>query len=445
MSVSPINFASGQRIAVIGGGISGLSVGYLLGQKHEITLYESESREGLGVRSMQIKDKNNETHWLDIPLRVCRENYYTNICKMYKYLGAETDKVCVSQTIMTSCKSVIFSMGTAILNIRQFLPMFTNYRHWKTAYHCIKFLVLTKFHLYVMPDRLKSMTFGEYLDIYVNRDFFEEYVYPSCNIILSCSRSGVEGYPAFIVLKVLIATSQPGGRSIMKLSGGINTIIPHMVAPIRNLKFNTKISRVEHRDNQVYVTDNNNETIAYDQVVFATEAECIPYIVPNMLSTDQDIFRYFKYEAVQIVIHSNTEHSLAACKSYWSLLNIINSSDKQTLPQISLLMNSFIHAPLSEYFIQTLNPSPELLKHAIIINQTRMKRVIFDIHVQENLTHLESIQGKDRMWFCGSYAVYGSNLLEEGLISAMHIAKLMQIEVPWETQQQQQDKKKKRV
>ena len=341
-------------------------------------------------------------------------------------------------------------MGTAILNIRQFLPMFTNYRNWKTAYHCFKFLVLAKFHLYAISDRLKSMTFGEYLDIYVNRDFFEEYVYPSCNIILSCSRSAVEGYPAFIVLKVLIATSQPGGRSILKLSGGINTIIPHMVAPIRKLKFNTKISRVEHRDNQVYVTDSNNETIEYDQVVFATEAECIPYIVQDMSPRDQDIFRYFKYEAVDIVIHSNTEHSLAACKSYWSLLNIINSSDKQTLPQISLLMNSFIHAPLKEYFIQTLNPSPALLRHAIILNQTRMKRVIFDIHVQENLTRLEGIQGKDRMWFCGSYAVYGSNLLEEGLISAMHIARLMQVDVPWEKDQKRQqgqlaDGKKKRV
>eukprot|EP01034_Spumella_vulgaris_P025538 gene25538-32008_t len=278
------------------------------------------------------------------------------------------------------------------------------------------------------------MTFGEYLDIYVNRDFFEEYVYPSCNIILSCSRTAVEGYPAYIVLKVLMATSQPGGRSILKLSGGINTIIPHMVEPIRTLKFNTKISRVEYRDSQVFVTDSNNETLSYDHVVFATEAEIIPYIVPNMSATDQSIFQYFKYEGVHIVIHSNTEHALSSCKSYWSLLNIINSEDKQTLPQISLLMNSFIHAPLSEYFIQTLNPSPALLKHAIVLNQTRMKRVIFDIHVQDNLTLLEGIQGKNNMWFCGSYAVYGSNLLEEGLTSAMHVARLMQVDVPWDVQ-----------
>lgn len=419
------------NIAVIGGGISGLSAGYLLGQVHDITLYEAESREGLGVRSMQVKDIHNETHWLDIPLRVCRESYYTNIVRMYKYLGASTENVRVSQTIMKSCKSVIFSMGTALLNLRQFLPIFFDMRHWKTAYHCLKFLIQASYHLYAMPDKLKAMTFGEYIDQYVNRDFFETYMYPSCNIILSCSQSSVEGYPAFIVLKVVLATSSPGGRSIMKLTGGINTIIPILVKPIKSLKFNTKIAIVLYKDNLVYITDNHGETMVYDHAVFATEAECIPYLVRNMSAEDMSIFRYFKYESVDIVIHSNTEHSLPCDRSYWSLLNIINSTDKTTLPQISLLMNSFINAPLHETYIQTLNPSPSLLKDATIINQTRMKRVIFDIDVAKNLAKLESIQGKNNLWFCGSYATYGSNLLEEGLISAMHVADMFGVPIPW--------------
>ncbi len=366
------------NIAVIGGGISGLSAGYLLGQVHDITLYEAESREGLGVRSMQVKDINNEIHWLDIPLRVCRENYYTNIVKMYKYLGASTENVRVSQTIMNSCKSVIFSMGTVLLNLKQFLSVVVDVRHWKTAYHCLKFLFQASYHLHMIPDKLKSMTFGEYIDKYVNRDFFEAYMYPSCNIILSCSRGSVEGYPAYIVLKVLLATSSPGGRSIMKLTGGINTIIPVLVKPIQTLKFNTKIALVLYRDNQVYITDNHGTTMVYDHAVFATEAECIPYLIRDMSAEDMGIFRYFKYESVDIVIHSNAELSLPCNRSYWSLLNIINSTDKTTLPQISLLMNSFINAPLHETYIQTLNPSPALLKDAVILNQPRVFAAVSD-------------------------------------------------------------------
>lgn len=285
-----------------------------------------------------------------------------------------------------------------------------------------------------MEDKLKHMTFGQYLDRYVNRDFFEEYMYPSCNIILSCSRDSVEGYPAYIVLKVLLATSRPGGRSIMKLTGGINTIIPILVEPIETLKFNTRIASVAHSEttDTVSITDHRGDCQEYDRVIFATEAECIPYLIQDQPAQDAAVFRYFKYEPVHIVIHSNTEQCLSGNTSYWSLLNIINSPDKSTLPQISLLMNNFINAPLSKHFIQTLNPTPKLLQEAHIISETRMKRVVFDLHVQDHLTKLDAIQGQRRMYYCGSYAVYGSNLLEEGLISAMRVARMLGVEVPWE-------------
>jgi predicted NAD/FAD-binding protein len=43
---------------------------------------------------------------------------------------------------------------------------------------------------------------------------------------------------------------------------------------------------------------------------------------------------------------------------------------------------------------------------------------------------LPSLQGKHNLWFCGSYFGYGFH--EDGLSSAVNIARLWGIKLPWE-------------
>lgn len=42
---------------------------------------------------------------------------------------------------------------------------------------------------------------------------------------------------------------------------------------------------------------------------------------------------------------------------------------------------------------------------------------------------LPEIQGRDRIWFCGAWTGYGFH--EDGLSSAVRVARLMGAEIPW--------------
>ena len=42
---------------------------------------------------------------------------------------------------------------------------------------------------------------------------------------------------------------------------------------------------------------------------------------------------------------------------------------------------------------------------------------------------MESIQGKNNTWFCGSYLGYGFH--EDGIQSAAHVTKKLGIKLPW--------------
>lgn len=49
----------GERVAIIGGGVAGLSAAYLLNQKHQITLFEKDDRVGGNAHTLTTRDGLN--------------------------------------------------------------------------------------------------------------------------------------------------------------------------------------------------------------------------------------------------------------------------------------------------------------------------------------------------------------------------------------------------
>ena len=54
---------------------------------------------------------------------------------------------------------------------------------------------------------------------------------------------------------------------------------------------------------------------------------------------------------------------------------------------------------------------------------------VFDGDAMEAQRHLPALQGRDRIWFCGSYWGYGFH--EDGLRSAVNAAASLGVTAPW--------------
>ena len=80
--------------------------------------------------------------------------------------------------------------------------------------------------------------------------------------------------------------------------------------------------------------------------------------------------------------------------------------------------------------IVTLNPGRRP-QADLIIDEHSFTHPIFDQKAIEAQSQVPSIQGQDGLWFCGAYQRYGFH--EDGLLSAVNVAKQMGVSIPWQS------------
>ncbi|NUN07002.1 MAG: FAD-dependent oxidoreductase, partial [Bdellovibrio sp.] len=76
-----------MKIAVIGAGISGLGSAWILSQKHEVHLFESESRLGGHANTVLIKEGDGSSVPVDTGFLVYNELTYPHLKSFFKELN----------------------------------------------------------------------------------------------------------------------------------------------------------------------------------------------------------------------------------------------------------------------------------------------------------------------------------------------------------------------
>ena len=88
-----------MKIAVIGGGIAGLTAAWLLSRRHTVTLYERQTRPGFVASAVQVP-AGAQTLQVDVPLRVYYRGYYPRLSRLYAELGVATEPVSYATTFI---------------------------------------------------------------------------------------------------------------------------------------------------------------------------------------------------------------------------------------------------------------------------------------------------------------------------------------------------------
>lgn len=79
-----------MKIAVLGAGINGLGSAYLLSQKHEVDLYEKESRLGGHARTT-IAQEEDRHFGVDTGFLVFNRETYPLLTKLFKKLNVKIE------------------------------------------------------------------------------------------------------------------------------------------------------------------------------------------------------------------------------------------------------------------------------------------------------------------------------------------------------------------
>ncbi len=402
-----------MKIAVIGSGISGLSSAYFLSKKYKVDLFEQDDHFGGHSYTYDIKENDKITS-VDLGFIVFNELTYPNLIKFFKELNINYEKSDMSFSV--SVKNTNIEYGGKGIN-----AIFAN----RFNFFNIKFLKMLNDIIYfyktapsLLKNDLVNISLGKYLDSSrLSKYFIDFHIIPMVAAIWSMPFSKAREMPLKLFLNFFInhglfkLKNRPQWYTVSNRS---RSYVKKIIEKISGEVFkNYKVSKIIRSNDNVRIFI-GNEFLDYDQVVLGTHADQSLSLLDNPTEDEKRLLGKFTYVNNTAILH-NDNNLMPERKRAWSSWNSI-TKEKQTC--ITYWLNKLQNLPTNDDFFLTLNPVEEIKKNKIIkkINFTHPYFNYENFNIQDQLN---TLQGKKRTWYCGSYFGYGFH--EDGLKSSLKL------------------------
>ena len=415
-----------MKIAIIGTGISGLGAAYLLAPNHDITLYEKNAYIGGHSRTIDVPTGNKKTP-VDTGFIVFNNWNYPNLLGLFKELDVPYQNsdmsfgVSIDNAWLEYGSDGMFAQKKNLLRPQYYAMLADIIRFNRRALSII--------------EEDKNITLGQCLDKLKMGDWFRRYYLLAMGAaIWSCPIDTIMKFPAATFLQffknhgLLNIINRPQWYTV---TGGSREYIKRLTANLKDkIKLNCGAKQVAHQDGKIIVTDESGEHKKFDRVVFACHADEALAMIKNPSKDVHSIIGAFDYQDNHIITHSDISFmpQNRKCWASWVYLSQ-GREDKKDAVSLSYWMNNLQDLDHNYPLIVTLNPARKPASDKILDSHT-FSHPIFDQKAVTAQAQIPTIQGKDNMWFCGAYQRYGFH--EDGLLSAVNVAKSMGEAIPWE-------------
>lgn len=418
-----------MKIAIIGSGISGLASAFLLKPYHEITLFEKNSYLGGHSNTVEI-DYLGKKIAVDTGFIVFNFKTYPNLKALFELLDVKIDKSNMSFGIKDFDSNLeycganlggLFAQKSNLLK-PQFLKMLKDIVTFnKSATNMV-----------LSQNISEDLTLLQFVDnLKLGKYFKDYYLFPMAAAIWSCPLELMYNYPAKTFLQffhnhgLLTILSQPQWYTV---SGGSREYVKKISANFKdNINLNCQITKAKSENNKVILTDNKGVEHVFDHVIFASHGDQSYQIIKDKTIAEEKILSKIKYSQNIAILHKDSGQMPDSRKAWASWIYL--SSKKQNKVSLTYHMNNLQNINQDYPLFVTLNPIKEIKKEDIFVS-INYEHPIFDFGAIESQENLEQIQGKRNMWFCGAWTKYGFH--EDGLSSAIKVAKQLGAQIPWE-------------
>ena len=419
-----------RTIAVIGGGISGLSAAWLLSQAHEVTLFEREPRAGGHSNTVDAPAAGPPVP-VDTGFIVYNESSYPNLVALFEHLEVPTAPASMSFAVSLDAGRYEYS-GSGLAGFFGQPANLLRPSHWRMAADITRFFRASRTLLDSDQDGGPSL--GEYLTTNgYSRAFTDHHILPMAAAIWSTPAAEVMDFPAASFVRffdnhgLLQARNQPTWRTVI---GGSRAYVQRLLkAMAGRVMLGSPATRIErHADCVVVHTPDGRQR--FDACVIATHADEALALLPDADSHERRLLGAFRYKSNRAVLHRDTSF-MPRRRRLWSSWNYLGSgTGRDRTLSLSYWMNSL--QPLGERcedLFVTLNPAHEMPDDRIVA-AFDYTHPMFDRTAMAAQRELWRLQGQRRTWFCGSY--FGFGFHEDGLQAGLAVAEdIGGVRRPW--------------
>ena len=410
-----------MKIAVVGSGISGLSVSYFLSKKHKVDLFERDNHFGGHSYTIDIPTNNRDNKIpVDIGFIVFNKVTYPNLVKFFEELQVPYEKSNMSFSVSVKKSEVEYS-GSGLQGL------FAN----KYNIFNLKFLKMIKeiFSFYKEAEKmdkkiLENKSLGEFLKSKNMSEYFINFhIIPMVAAIWSMTSELAEKIPMIFFLNffknhgLFKLKNRPQWYTVTNRS---KTYVNKVLKSISGEYFkNYEITNVIRNKNNVRLYYGPaNEYFDYDKIIFATHADEVLKLINEPTENERKIFTNFKYKKNIAYLHKDT-NLMPERKKAWSSWNSILDKDDLKKNCLTYWLNKLQNLKTNQNYFLTINPIIEI-DNKKIISRVEFTHPFYDTKTIKAQKYLTELQGVNNTWFCGSYFGYGFH--EDGLKSAINIA-----------------------
>jgi len=423
-----------MKFAVVGSGISGLSMALILSQDHEVVLYEIDDRFGGHSNTVDI-DYDKKKISVDTGFIVFNKLNYPNLIKLFKFLSVKYENSDMSLSIDHQKNGIEWS-GQNIKTIFAKKKFFLNLKY---LFAVLQILIFN-FHVkYILNYKnLENVSLKEWLEKkFYTRSFLELYLIPMAGAIWSMPEKDIMNYPVKSLFEFFNNHKLLHGKKDrpkwLTVSGGsinyVNKIINFLKAnPKVKLFKNKGVKKINRENGIIKITDTEGNNLKVDHIFFSQNPSKVVNIINDIQKKELDILGKFKVNKNTAYLHSD-QTIMPKNRKIWSSWNIFVPKDEKHHISVTYWMNRLQNINFRTPLFLSLNPD-RLPNEISIFKVIDYEHPIFDNKSLTALKFLDEIQGFNNTWYCGAWS--GNGFHEDGIKSSLRLANKLGIKALWD-------------
>jgi predicted NAD/FAD-binding protein len=403
-----------MRVAVVGSGVAGLVAARLLHPRHDVTVFEADTRVGGHVHTWDLVAGGRP--WaVDSGFIVYNERNYPLFSRLLAELGVATQPSDMSFSVRSDRAGLEYNGGS----LRQ---LFAQPRNIARPSHLRMLADIVRFNRDA-PRAIRNgaahLALGEYLDAHgYSAPFRAHYLLPMVSAIWSVPQARVLEMPAAFLVRFFENHGLLGWRGRPQwrvVQGGSRRYVEALVAPFRDrIRTACPVRRVARHADRVEV---NGE--AFDRVVLACHSDQALALLAEPTVAEREILGALPFQVNDAVVHTDPG-VLPRTRAAWGAWNYLVTGAPDQPATVTYNMNILQSLPAPETFCVTLNAAAPIAPERVL-GRVRYHHPVYTAAGVAAQARRGEISGVNRTHYCGAY--WGDGFHEDGVVSAHAVAR----------------------
>jgi predicted NAD/FAD-binding protein len=406
-----------MRIAIVGGGVSGLVCAHMLHREHDLVLFEAGERPGGHANTVRVETETG-SHDIDTGFIVFNDRNYPLFERLLDELAVPTQP---SQMSFGVSDGMGFEYNSASPN-----GLFASRGNIvKPAFgRMIADLVRFNRDARRLLAGEEDLSLGEWLSRgRYSRAFVEWLIVPQASAVWSADPAQMWAFPARFLIEFFDNHGMLGFRGRPRwrtIAGGSHNYVQALTRPWRaRLRLAAPVTEIYRHPDHVTVSARGHEPERFDAVVIATHSDEALALLGDPSELEHELLGAIRYQRNEAVLHCDRS-LLPRRRRAWASWNYHLGDSPAGRCAVTYHMNRLQSLCAEREFCVTLNRTAAIDPKKII-RRIQYAHPVFTSAGVAAQARRHEISGSNRTHYCGAY--WGWGFHEDGVRSAQQVAR----------------------